>query len=384
MVSRIDYSPQAPGPDMSSRYPIAPGPNYQKWKEQKGFIYDPYHDRYVADPKAQQELAYSQGLAERPKEPPGLFESLAPVAGVGTALYGGKWLGEHGFDKISGLFGGGEVAKQGAAQAAGSGSGIAGGFVESAGANGFSPVGMDAANYFESPGIGVAPYLGAAGAGLGAYGLFNAVKDNDVKSGALSGAGMGAGLAAAAPLVGLGPVGWGGLALGAGLGALGGAGITGLFGHESTRDLAKKHTSGLLDKGENDPAWQGYVSGMREQFNSAPPDPSKPFHGGQYGSWDEYKKAGLDAADLTGVYGNLNVYGPKWASLTEDQRRAITQKNIDSGLYTSKKGEVEITDSGTAQSNFDSVVNAKPTGMMEPRRSTPRPTQPSKSTQRRK
>lgn len=379
MVSRIDYSPQAPGPDMSSRYPIAPGPNYQKWKEQKGFIYDPYHDRYVADPKAQQELAYSQGLAERPKEPPGLFESLAPVAGVGTALYGGKWLGEHGFDKISGLFGGGEVAKQGAAQAAGTGSGIAGGFVESAGANGFSPVGMDAANYFPEQGMFDLSGIGSAGnvilPAAGAYGAYDVLTGDygtgrNALQGAASGAAMGSYFGPQGALIG------GGIGLGAGL-------IKGMFDHESTRDLAKKHTSQLLDKSD-DPAYQSYVSGMREQFNSAPPDPSKPFHGGQYGSWDEYKKAGLDAADLTGVYGNLNVYGPKWASLTEDQRRAITQKNIDSGLYTSKKGEVEITDSGTAQSNFDSVVNAKPTGMMEPRRSTPRPTQPSKSTQRRK
>jgi hypothetical protein len=78
--------------------------------------------------------------------------------------------------------------------------------------------------------------------------------------------------------------------------------------------------------------------------------------GNKYANFDAYKAAGLDAANLTGVVGNLQTYGPAWAKLTEAQRQAITQKNIDAGLYASKKGEVIITDPNVAKSNFDAVV----------------------------
>lgn len=125
--------------------------------------------------------------------------------------------------------------------------------------------------------------------------------------------------------------------------------------HKSTRDVAKGHTNDLLKVGKDDANYQNYVSGMREQFNSGPPDPSKPF-AGKYGSWDEYQKAGLEANDLTGVYGNIKTYGPEWANLTQEQRQAVTQANIDSGLYKSNKGEVEITDQNKAIENKDNVL----------------------------
>ena len=123
----------------------------------------------------------------------------------------------------------------------------------------------------------------------------------------------------------------------------------------STRDIAKKHTGELLDAAGNDANAQAYIQGMREQYNSAPVDPSKPF-AGKYSSWDEYKKAGLESGDLTGVYGNIKTYGPEWASLTQAQRQAITQANIDSGIYDSKKGEVEITDAQKALENKNNVL----------------------------
>lgn len=123
----------------------------------------------------------------------------------------------------------------------------------------------------------------------------------------------------------------------------------------STRDIAKKHTSELLDQNPQDANWQGYVSGMREQYDSAPIDPSKPF-AGKYGSWDEYKKNGLEAGDLTGVYGNLKTFGPAWSNLTQEQRQAITQANIDADNYDSKKGEVVIKDEKKAQDLFNSAI----------------------------
>ena len=207
-----------------------------------------------------------------------------------------------------------------------------------------------------APGLGYGPYLGAAGAALGGYGLYNAIEANDPKAGALSGAGLGMGLGAAAPLLGFaGPAGWMGYAGLAALGALGGGGLTSLLGHETTRDVAKKHTKQLLGSSE-DPAYQGYVNAMREQYKSGAPDPEKPFHAGQYGSWEEYKAAGLDPNDLTGVYGNIKTFGPEWANLTQPQRVAVTKGIIDAGLYNSKKGEVEISDATKAKEIKDNVL----------------------------
>jgi hypothetical protein len=115
------------------------------------------------------------------------------------------------------------------------------------------------------------------------------------------------------------------------------------MGHVSTRDVAKQHTAELMGQGKDNQPWQDYVAGMRKQFESGPPDPSKPF-AGKYGSWDEYKAAGLDAGDLTGVHGNLATFGPDWAGYSDQQRRDLTQLGIDNNLYNSSKGEVEVTD----------------------------------------
>ena len=97
---------------------------------------------------------------------------------------------------------------------------------------------------------------------------------------------------------------------------------------------------------------------MRSQYNAPPPDPSKPF-AGKYASWDEYQKAGLDAADLTGVVGNLKAYGPQYAGLSFDQQKALTQKNIDAGNYSSSKGEVNINDEAKAKSFLDELLKAQ-------------------------
>ena len=205
------------------------------------------------------------------------------------------------------------------------------------------------------PGIGITPYFGAAGAALGAYGVHNAIQNNDPRGGAISGLGLGLGAGMAAPLLGLGPLGWGGLGLMAAGGALGGYGLTEAFGHESTREKQAKHTEQLI-KASPDQTYQDYVAGMREQHKYAPPDPSKPFLHGTYRTWDEYKKAGLQASDLTGVYGNIKTFGPEWASLTQSQREAVTQGLIDADLYKPKAGEVEIKDPAKAQEIKNSVL----------------------------
>lgn len=145
-----------------------------------------------------------------------------------------------------------------------------------------------------------------------------------------------------------------GALIGAGIGGLGGL-VKGLFHHKTTREVAKEHTKDLLNKFPDDPTYQAYVRGMREQYNSAPPDPSKPFHGGQYATWDEYKKAGLDAGDLTGVKGNLDL-GPEYTNLNLDQQKAVTQAFINNNLYKSKKGEVEVTDKNKARQIFNDIA----------------------------
>jgi hypothetical protein len=133
--------------------------------------------------------------------------------------------------------------------------------------------------------------------------------------------------------------------------------------HESTRDVARKHTGQLMDEAGDDQVAKDYVQGMRQQYDSAPVDPSKPF-AGKYSSWDEYKANGLEANDLTGVYGNMKTFGPDWAKMSYDDRVKVTQALIDNDLYTSKKGEVEVTDPNRAKQIKDEVlgINVQPKG----------------------
>jgi len=191
--------------------------------------------------------------------------------------------------------------------------------------------------------------VGGLGVGLGGYEALQGVKNkNPIQSG-LGGVGVGLGLNQLG--YALGPWGW---AASAGIPvALSLANK--MFDHETTRELAKRHTGELLGSSE-DPNYQSYVSGMREQYNAPPPDPSKPYHGGQYATWEEYKNAGLDPNDLTGVYGNIKTFGQEWANLSEPQRVAVTKGIIDAGLYKSKKGEVEITDATKAKEIKDNVL----------------------------
>lgn len=188
---------------------------------------------------------------------------------------------------------------------------------------------------FSLSGIGSAGnYLLPAAGALGAYDVIS----NDVSPlrGAAEGAASGAAIGSGFGGVGAIP--------GAIIGGALGLGKSLFFQHESTRDLAKKHTGELQKTAPEDSSWQNYVSSMRDQYNAAPPDPSKPFHGGQYGSWQEYQQAGLDPADLTGVYGNLKTFGPDWAKKSFEEQKNITKALIDAGLYQSDRGEVVITD----------------------------------------
>lgn len=140
------------------------------------------------------------------------------------------------------------------------------------------------------------------------------------------------------------------------------------IGGTDTRLHAKQNTKKLLGV-SNDPTYQSYVQGMRAQYNSAPTDPSKPF-AGKYASWDEYKKAGLQANDLTGVLGNIKTFGSDWTKYSQAQREAITQGVIDAGLYDSKKGEVVITDENAAKGVRDKLLTALSSKPQQPKPAT--------------
>jgi len=132
--------------------------------------------------------------------------------------------------------------------------------------------------------------------------------------------------------------------------------------HQSTKGVQEMHTGQLLQQSE-DPTWQNYVAGMRAQVKEGPKDKEKPY-GGKYRTWDEAKKAGLDANDLTGVYGNLDAFKPayadkagvpNWAKLNFNQQRAVTQRLIDEDMYSSKKGEVVIKDKEKARRIYEEM-----------------------------
>lgn len=142
-----------------------------------------------------------------------------------------------------------------------------------------------------------------------------------------------------------------------------GKSIRGKLFHQSTKGVQQTHTGQLLQQSD-DPQWQNYVAGMRAQVNEGPKDKSKPF-AGKYASFDEYKKAGLQADNLTGVYGNLDAFKPDyaeekglphWAKLSFEQQLAVTQRLIDENMYSSKKGEVVIADKEKARSIYEEMA----------------------------
>lgn len=135
--------------------------------------------------------------------------------------------------------------------------------------------------------------------------------------------------------------------------------------HKTTRQVAQEHTADLQGQFKDDKMFQDYVAGMRAQHNAAPPDPSKPF-AGKYASWDEYKKAGLEAGDLTGVYGNLKTFGQDWTKIDQRQREAVTKGLIDAGLYNSKKGEVEVSDAERAKEIYKTTLANLPAAPATP------------------
>lgn len=345
--------PTTRGPQNPSKYPRT-GATYAYYGEQPGFVYNPWTDRYVVDPNAQREYEEQQGIREKEQKPPSAAGQLATTIGglaAGTAATG---LTAYGIQQL--LASGGTAATTGTAATAGTGAGLVGSGAGAAGTGGGSALsgGALAGNGLYTPAATNMSVGGSAAPTATSAGMLGSVVP-------IAGAALGtylAGKSALNTLKGKDDKSIGGL-IGRGTLGIATGGISEIarpfLMRPSTRDIAKKHTKELQSVAPEDQNYQNYVAGMREQFNSAPPDPSKPF-AGKYASWDDYKKGGLEAPDLTGVYGNIKTYGPKWAGLTQDQRVAVTQLNINDNLYNSKKGEVEITDSDKALANLTKVV----------------------------
>ena len=269
---------------------------------------------------------------------------LAKSAGNLTGTYAGKYAG----NEIVGALGGstpvqGQLTSEGISAITG-GNGLYTPVAQNMSV-GTSTVGTEAAGttgMADLAGIGSAGnvILPAAGA-LGAYDLYaNRLKTGDKKRGAAQGAASGAAMGSY-----FGP--WGAVIGGAlGLGV-------GLTAHESTRDSAKRKTGSLMKQGKDNPAWQAYLQGMRKQYEKAPTGPA---FAGKYNTFDEYKKAGLESGDLTGIHGNLKTFGPDWAGYGMDRQKQIVQALIDADLYHSKKGEVEISDAIKAKALRDQIL----------------------------
>lgn len=151
--------------------------------------------------------------------------------------------------------------------------------------------------------------------------------------------------------------------------------------HQDTRGVAQQHTGELAKdyQGEKDEAKKKaamtYLQGMREQYQKGPPDPSKPF-AGKYATWEEYLKGGLEARNLTGVYGNLKLGGAEYANYTQGQREAITQANIEANNYDSEKGEVIVVDEEKWKEIRDGVLSGKLKVTLPPDPNAPAPVTP--------
>lgn len=74
------------------------GSYYQHYGEQPGYVYLPWKDRYVPDPKAQKDYLEESGLSEKPKSGPGTGTQLGIAAGGAVATGAGAYIGKGALD----------------------------------------------------------------------------------------------------------------------------------------------------------------------------------------------------------------------------------------------------------------------------------------------
>lgn len=82
MATRQNYNPSR-GPITPQKYPKAVGPAYYKYGEQPGWVYNPWNDTYVPDPKAQQQYLEETGQAPKSNSGPSTLGQIG-IAGGGV------------------------------------------------------------------------------------------------------------------------------------------------------------------------------------------------------------------------------------------------------------------------------------------------------------
>lgn len=390
---------RTPGPKTPGKYSFT-GPNYQMFGEQPGYIYYPWNDQYYIDPKATQSYAEQQGLA---KKPPGLAETILPVAGVLGAGYAATELGKQGGQALGGLFSGGSTASStGAATTATAptvATGTAGGAAASGGmlpattgaASSVAPAATEAGaagtaagtsgGMFSASGIGSAgnAILPVAGAGL-AY---------DVVANQRTGArGIGEGAAAGAAIGSYaGP--WGAL-IGAGAGALYGIGQTLVL--SSDKDMWKTEKNRLEKLSENGAFIPPQLLAAMPTKGRSKEElirgdlPSDFIGRDSNGNWVNNKFAkSRNVADLRGEdivnYSAFAEKDPQWFTKPLDQRIAYSNQLLQAGVVKEHHGTIDIDWSKAPPSEVVSAAAGTPGpvpklptsgGMMPPSRSKTR------------
>lgn len=378
------YYDPTPGPQQGGKYPVAVGPNYQKYGEQKGYIYDPYTDTYRPDPRAQQQVLEAQGLG--PEKPQGLASVLLPTA----AIIGGAELAKEvgsgaaeGFfglipskESITGLFSGAPAATEAvpaaleASTAAlpGASAGLStAGAATAAAPYGTIQYGGEAVGTLAPTTAAAAPagllslqgIGGAAGLAAGGYGMYNAYEKGDELGGALSGAGAGLGASmlgsalGIAAIPGLAPLAIGGGLIGLALGAFG--------GKPSTKEISRKRWGGLEK--------QGVASASAAYAANHPENDSGIWQEGKYKGekWTFEKAVDLalttpddQANPFSLVYGNYKTFGNDWDSYSQEQKNKIIKQLASEGLYKGSKGDVVITNETRAREIKDLILAGKP------------------------
>jgi len=345
-------STRAPGPKEYDRYETV-GPNYEKWGEQEGYMYDPATDTYrqVQTPASPESADSSLGKI------PGLLslakhgtQALAGSGAATSSVPAGYAVAADGMTLINPATGAYQIGTGpgGAAlMADGSVIGGTGGAAPGGGLLSLKGIGTS--------GNALLPLAGAAGmANLLSVDRLNKDAKGWVRGGlqgAASGAAMGSYFGPPGALVG-------GI-----LGGLIGLGKVG-FGHKSTKDYQSERWGNVIKNSKNPngmmaaaPAW---MRGQEDDhiFDDGP-------HKGQKWSWDLVKsdilKGGENTYGANGFLGNYETFGDEWDNYPMDKKAEMMRRFAEEDIYKPDKGDVIIfsEDQDRAKQIRDEVLGIK-------------------------
>lgn len=379
----IDYSQYANWQTITAptgaTYYVVPG---------TGYVYDPFLSNVKGRPvlftnptpqveeknKAQAEKDAQIKAAKQAASPMGqILPAAAGVGGLYLANQAGGWLSGTGSAAQTAANAGTAAANTAATTAANTGAsaipqagtwlgrqfdaagnalGLSGSTPASTAGEAFSGAALPApgsANFVgpmpEGAGVlgSMTPYLGAGGALLGGLGVYKANQAGSAGQGAISGAGLGAGLGMAAPLVGLGPLGWGGLglmALGGGL-LGGGLGAIGRIGDKDMWKTEGNKLKKLQDQGVYVP--QGLIDSMPQNKGRSTEElvARAKASGGNVKFAESRKESDLAPQDIVG-YAAFAQNDPDWFKKPLQQRLAIAQQALGAGAVREHHGTIDV------------------------------------------